>query len=95
MAKEIPYKIYLEENEMPTQWYNVRADMKKKPAPILNPATLQPVTLDELSHIFCTELAKSFLKWHCRVNEFLFNLLRCVFSVFHCLTISGRADIYT
>ena len=32
MAKEIPYKIYLEENEMPTQWYNVRADMKKKPA---------------------------------------------------------------
>ena len=38
MAKEIPYKIYLEENEMPTQWYNVRADMKKKPAPILNPA---------------------------------------------------------
>ena len=43
MAKEIPYKIYLEENEMPTQWYNVRADMKKKPAPILNPATLQPV----------------------------------------------------
>ena len=60
MAKEIPYKIYLEENEMPTQWYNVRADMKKKPAPILNPATLQPVTLDELSHIFCTELANSF-----------------------------------
>lgn len=60
MAKEIPYKIYLEENEMPTHWYNVRADMKKKPAPILNPATLQPVTLDELSHIFCTELAKSF-----------------------------------
>ena len=37
--KEIPYKIYLEENEMPKQWYNVRADMKKKPAPILNPAT--------------------------------------------------------
>ena len=60
MAKEIPYKIYLEENEMPTQWYNVRADMKKKPAPILNPATLQPVTLDELSHIFCSVLAKSF-----------------------------------
>ena len=60
MAKEIPYKIYLEENEMPTQWYNVRADMKKKPAPILNPATLQPVTLDELSPIFGTALAKSF-----------------------------------
>ncbi len=58
MMKEIPYKIYLEENEMPKQWYNVRADMKKKPAPILNPGTLQPVTLEELSHIFCEELAK-------------------------------------
>lgn len=58
MSKEIPYKIYLEENEMPKQWYNVRADMKKKPAPILNPGTLQPVTLEELSAIFCEELAK-------------------------------------
>ena len=58
MKEEIPYKIYLDENEMPKQWYNVRADMKKKPAPILNPATLEPVTLDELSQIFCTELAK-------------------------------------
>ena len=35
MSKEIPYKIYLEESEMPKQWYNVRADMKKKPAPLL------------------------------------------------------------
>ena len=56
--QEIPYKIYLEEHEMPLQWYNVRADMKKKPAPILNPATLQPVTKEELSAIFCEELAK-------------------------------------
>ncbi len=58
MDKKIPYKIYLEEQEMPKQWYNVRADMKKKPAPLLNPATLQPVTLEELSGIFCEELAK-------------------------------------
>ncbi len=58
MDKKIPYKIYLEEQEMPRQWYNVRADMKKKPAPILNPGTLQPVTEDELSGIFCRELAK-------------------------------------
>ena len=57
-TKEIPYKIYLEENEMPTQWYNVRALMKNKPAPLLNPATLKPMTLDELSVVFCTELAK-------------------------------------
>ena len=58
MRQEIPYKIYLEEQEMPKQWYNVRADMKKKPAPILNPGTLKPVTLQELSAIFCEELAK-------------------------------------
>ena len=58
MSKEIPYKIYLEEKEMPKQWYNVRADMKNKPAPILNPGTLRPVTLEELSPIFCEELAK-------------------------------------
>jgi len=58
MKKEIPYKIYLEEQEMPKQWYNVRADMKKKPAPLLSPATLAPITLEELSHVFCKELAK-------------------------------------
>lgn len=53
---EIPYKIYLEENEMPTAWYNVRADMKNKPAPLLNPGTLQPMTAAELSGVFCDEL---------------------------------------
>ena len=56
--QEIPYKIYLTEDEMPTQWYNLRADMKNKPAPLLNPKTLQPSTLEELSRVFCTELAK-------------------------------------
>jgi len=55
---EIPYKIYLEENEMPKYWYNVRADMKNKPAPLLNPGTHKPVTADELSHVFCNELVK-------------------------------------
>ncbi|MGN0308397.1 MAG: pyridoxal-phosphate dependent enzyme, partial [Lachnospiraceae bacterium] len=54
--KSIPYKIYLEEHEMPRQWYNVRADMKKKPAPLLNPGTLQPMTAEELSQVFCREL---------------------------------------
>ena len=59
MANEkIPYKIYLEENEMPKYWYNLRADMKNKPAPLLNPATLQPMTASELSHVFCDELVK-------------------------------------
>lgn len=55
---KIPYKIYLEENEMPKSWYNVRADMKNKPAPILNPGTLKPITFDELKGIFCEELCK-------------------------------------
>lgn len=54
--KTIPYKIYLEEKEMPTQWYNVRADMKNKPAPLLNPGTMQPMTAEELSAVFCKEL---------------------------------------
>ena len=58
MAKEIPYKIYLEESEMPKQWYNVRADMKNKPAPLLNPATGQPMTAEELEAVFCKELVK-------------------------------------
>ncbi len=57
-SNEIPYKIYLNEDEMPTAWFNVRACMTKKPAPLLNPATKQPVTLDDLSHVFCRELAK-------------------------------------
>lgn len=54
--KKIPYKIYLEENEMPTAWYNLRADMKVKPAPLLNPGTGKPLTAEELSPIFCDEL---------------------------------------
>lgn len=55
---EIPYKIYLEESEMPKAWYNVRADMKNKPAPLLNPGTGMPMTLEELSQVFCRELAE-------------------------------------
>lgn len=57
-TQTIPYKIYLEEYEMPKQWYNVRADMKNKPAPLLNPETLQPMTAEELGHVFCDELVK-------------------------------------
>ena len=56
--KTIPYKIYLEENEMPKQWYNMRADMINKPAPLLNPETFQPITAEELSKVFCEELVK-------------------------------------
>lgn len=56
--EKIPYKIYLEESEMPKQWYNVRADMKNKPAPLLNPGTHKPMTFDELRPVFCDELIK-------------------------------------
>ena len=58
MEEKIPYKIFLEENEIPRQWYNVRADMKNKPAPLLNPGTLKPMTLEELSPVFCEELCR-------------------------------------
>lgn len=67
MENKIPYKIYLNEDEIPTQWYNVRADMATKPAPLLNPATGLPLTQQELEPIFCSELCKQELdndtKW--------------------------------
>ncbi|MCR5370985.1 MAG: TrpB-like pyridoxal phosphate-dependent enzyme, partial [Clostridium sp.] len=58
MAEErkIPYKIYLEENELPESWYNVRADMKIKPAPLLTPGTGKPMTAEELGAVFCSDL---------------------------------------
>ena len=55
---KIPYKIYLSENELPTHYYNVRADMKKKPAPFLNPGTGKPLSFEEMQPIFCDELIK-------------------------------------
>jgi tryptophan synthase beta chain len=56
MKDKIPYKTYLSEDEIPTQWYNVRADMKVKPAPLLNPATLKPLSPEEMNPVFCEEL---------------------------------------
>ena len=58
MSNEIPYKIYLNESEMPNAWYNVRADMKEKPAPLINASTHRPVTEEELREVFCDELVK-------------------------------------
>ena len=57
-TKNIPTKIYLSEEEMPKKWYNLRADMKEKHAPFLNPATLQPATFEDLQPVFCDELVK-------------------------------------
>ncbi len=58
MSEKIPYKIYLAEDEIPTQWYNVRADMINKPAPLINPGTGKPLGLEDLAPIFCEELNK-------------------------------------
>lgn len=58
MAKKVPHRLYLTEDQMPKQWYNLRADMKEKPAPLLNPGTQKPLELEELYPIFCEELAK-------------------------------------
>ena len=58
MEKQIPYKIYLSEEELPKYWLNLRAFMKNKPSQLLNPTTKQPMTLEELSEVFCKELAK-------------------------------------
>ena len=55
---EVPYKIYLTEEEMPKAWYNVRADMKNKPAPLLNPGTHQPMGFEDLRAVFCDELIR-------------------------------------
>ena len=55
-SEKIPYKIYLSESEMPRAWYNLRADMKQKPAPLLNPQTHQPMKAEELAGVFCDEL---------------------------------------
>ncbi len=69
MSQEIPYKIYLEESEMPKAWYNLRADMINKPAPLLNPGTLKPMTAEELSAVFCDELVKQELDNETRFIE--------------------------
>lgn len=58
MSSKIPHRLYLTEEQMPKQWYNLRADMKEKPDALLNPETMQPVTEEDLYPIFCKELAK-------------------------------------
>jgi tryptophan synthase beta chain len=69
MPQSIPYKIYLSENELPKNWYNIRADMKEKPAPLLNPGTLKPMTAEELSAVFCEDLVAQELNDHDRFIE--------------------------
>lgn len=54
----IPYRTYLTEEQTPKYWYNLRADMKEQHDPLLNPATMQPVTVEDLRPVFCDELAK-------------------------------------
>ena len=69
MEQKIPYKIFLDESEKPKAWYNLRADMKNKPAPLLNPDTLQPVTFEELTPVFCDDLVRQELDTDTRFFE--------------------------
>ena len=55
---KIPHRLYLTEDQMPKQWFNLRSAMPQQPDPLLNPATLQPLAVDDLSPIFCEELAR-------------------------------------
>ncbi|NLW79356.1 MAG: TrpB-like pyridoxal phosphate-dependent enzyme [Ruminococcaceae bacterium] len=66
---KIPHKIYLEEDQIPKQWYNLRADMPQKPPPLLNPATGKPASLADLEPVFCTELAKQELDDNTRYTD--------------------------
>ncbi len=58
MKKNVPHRLYLTEDQLPRQWYNLRADMKEQPAPIINPSTMKPAVLEDLYPVFCKELAK-------------------------------------
>ena len=57
MITKVPHRLYLSEDEMPKQWYNLRADMKEQPEPMLNPATGKPAVEEDLYPVFCKELA--------------------------------------
>lgn len=55
---KVPHRLYLSEDEMPKQWYNLRADMKELPDPMINPGTMKPAAVEDLYPVFCEELAK-------------------------------------
>jgi len=57
MTKKIPHRLYLTEDQMPTQWYNLRADMKELPDPLINPGTGKPAVVEDLYPVFCEKLA--------------------------------------
>ena len=70
--KKIPYRTYLTEEQMPKQWYNLRADMKELPEPMLNPQTMKPVKKEDLLPIFCEELVEQslLLSWSSKWVKF-------------------------
>ena len=57
MAK-IPHRLYLTEDQMPRRWYNLRADMKEQPDPLIHPGTHEPLPAESLYPIFCEKLAQ-------------------------------------
>ncbi len=81
MSKKVPYRVYLTEEQMPKQWYNIRADMKEQPDPMLNPATLQPVKGEDLYPVFCEELAKQEMDGSTRyfdIPDEVWNFIKCI-----------------
>ncbi|MCF2660930.1 TrpB-like pyridoxal phosphate-dependent enzyme [Pseudoflavonifractor phocaeensis] len=56
--KKIPHRLYLTEDQMPKQWFNLRSAMPEQPDPLIHPGTLQPLNVPDLAPIFCEELAK-------------------------------------
>ena len=91
---KIPYKIYLDESEIPTKWYNVRADMKNKPAPLLNPATLKPMTHADLAPVFCDELIDQELDdtdAYIDIPEEIQNFLKRLLTLLQRFTTNSRA----
>ena len=58
MTIKVPHRLYLTEDQIPQQWYNLRADMKEQAAPMINPATGKPAVVEDLYPVFCKELAQ-------------------------------------
>ena len=69
MSTNVPYRIYLTEDEMPRQWYNIRSDMKEQPDPLIHPGTLNPITMEDLTPIFCEELCRQELDGKTRLID--------------------------
>lgn len=76
--KKVPHRLYLTEDQMPKQWYNLRADMPEQPDPMLNPATLKPATEEDLYPVFCKELAHQEMDAETRYIDIPEEIRKCI-----------------